>query len=358
MSHNRHAQKGRLVATALAGSWRAEAPPAIALDESELNEVTPLLCGSGAAGLGWSRIRATRLRDTPSAAVLQQSFRLLALQSAIAEEKLVKVFRAFRQSSIPLVLAKGWAAAQFYPDSAIRPYGDIDLLVSPADYKRAAALAESPLLSDCWIDLHKGFPELEERLVDSLFERSCLIELNHEPIRVLGAEDHLALIAIHLLKHGAWRPLWLCDVAAVLESLPTNFSWELCLGNRPKRARWITTTIALAHRLLSADVGSFAFVEEVKRLPEWVSESVLQQWSAPFAVNQPPLSHSAPISSYLGKPWGIIAALSERWPNPILATISVNGEFNSLPRLPYQLGNCALRMGQVMRRFASRSHST
>jgi hypothetical protein len=37
------------------------------------------------------------------------------------------------------------------------------------------------------------------------------------------------------------------------------------------------------------------------------------------------------------------AALGQRWPNPILATVSVNGQFNSFPRLPYQLGNCLVR---------------
>jgi hypothetical protein len=49
------------------------------------------------------------------------------------------------------------------------------------------------------------------------------VELNGAKIRILGAEDHLRLLCLHLLKHGAWRPLWLCDVAAALESRPSSF---------------------------------------------------------------------------------------------------------------------------------------
>ncbi|MGH9883499.1 MAG: nucleotidyltransferase family protein, partial [Pyrinomonadaceae bacterium] len=205
-------RKGKLVARALAGSWRSVSLPSFDLSAAELDEVAPLLYGSGAAALGWCRVRNTNLKDESPAVVLQQAYRLLALQSAIHEQKLEKVFRLLRQASVEAVLAKGWAAARLYPDSALRPYGDFDLLVRPSQFKVAEEVLSSPEARDCWVDLHKHFSEVNDRSVDELFSRATSVPLGQENVRILSVEDHLALLSIHLLKHGAWRPVWLCDI--------------------------------------------------------------------------------------------------------------------------------------------------
>src|SRR3977135_1985144 len=121
--------RSSLVAMILAGSWRTASFPALDMAESQLDEVTPLLYGSGAAALGWWRVRESELKHTSSAAVLQQAFRLQVLQSGIHEEKVAKAFRLLRSSAIEPILVKGWAAAGYYPERGLRPYGDIDLLV-------------------------------------------------------------------------------------------------------------------------------------------------------------------------------------------------------------------------------------
>ena len=41
-------------------------------------------------------------------------------------------------------------------------------------------------------------------------------------------------------------------------------------------------------------------------------------------------------------------ALRLRWPNPIQATVRVGGPFNELPRLPFQLWECVLRMAHFL----------
>ena len=58
-------RKGSLVATVLSGAWRSTSFPPLNLSETELDEVTPLLCGSGAAALGWRRLANTDLRNSP-----------------------------------------------------------------------------------------------------------------------------------------------------------------------------------------------------------------------------------------------------------------------------------------------------
>lgn len=340
-------RKGELVARALIGSWRKQPPP-LELTPIELEEVAPLLYGSGAAGLAWKRLKSSQLKEHPSATVLHQGYRLLWLESVIQEQRIAKVFRVLRGASVEPILAKGWSAARVYPDSALRPHGDIDLLVRPSEFQRALDAARAPELLACSVDLHARFFELDDRAEEELFARSVELTLESEAVRVLSAEDQLALLAIHLLKHGAWRPLWLCDIAAAIEYRAPQFAWDICLGKSEKRARWIMTAIGLARLLLNADVSSAPISPDSIRVPKWLVDSVLREWATPFPSSQPPLNHSAPLATYFRQPSGMFKALRERWPNPILATVSINGDFNDLPRLPYQVGNCALRAGQFL----------
>jgi hypothetical protein len=333
---------GELLAASLYQSWR-RSPPAPDSSAPDLEIVTPLLYGSGAAGLGWWRIRETDLRDTPSGELLRQAFRLLALQAGIHQTKIQKIFRLMRTEGVEPMLFKGWAIARLYPQAALRPYGDIDLLVRPRDFGVAKRVIESGAARGCWIDLHSGLSELADSSTEELFARSDVVACGEDQVRVPGAEDHFALLAIHLLKHGAWRPTWLCDLGLLLESMPGDFDWDLCLGKNKRRANWILSAIGLAHELVGADIGNEEIAARASEIPAWLSRSVLKEWGTPFAIDQPPMSHRAPMRSYLRHPSGLLSDLARRWPNPILATISVNGKFNRLPRFPYQLANCLAR---------------
>ena len=123
-------RKGRLLAEVLSGAWRRSDFPPLQFSEQDLDEVTPLLYDSGAAALGWLRVRDTHLRNTPSAELLHQAYRLQSLQAAIHEEKIERVFRLLREHSVEAVLVKGWAAAGLYAETSLRAYGDIDIYAS------------------------------------------------------------------------------------------------------------------------------------------------------------------------------------------------------------------------------------
>jgi hypothetical protein len=335
--------RGRLVATALEGSWRTSPPAELHLSATEFDEVTPLLYDSGAAALGWWRVRQTALRETPSGELLHQAFRLLALQANIHQTKIEKLFRLMRANGVEPMLLKGWAIARLYPQPALRPYGDIDLLVRPSDSRAAQRVIESDAARGSWVDLHTRIDELAETSAEDLFARSQLVECRDEQVRVPGAEDHFALLAIHLLKHGAWRPSWLCDLGLLLETMSGDFDWDLCLSNNKRRANWILSAISLAHDLVGAEIADEVIAARSREIPAWLARSVLKEWETPFAIDQPPMSHRAPMRSYLRHPRGFLSDLAHRWPNPILATVSVNGEFNRWPRFPYQLANCLER---------------
>ena len=334
--------RGSLIATTLEGSWRSSPSPKLAISDTQLDEVTQLLYDSGAAGLGWWKVRETSLRDTPSGELLHQAFRLLALQANIHQTKVQKIFRLMRAAGVEPILLKGWAVARLYPQPALRPYGDIDLLVRPPDVFTVKRVIESEAARGCWVDLHSRIDELTDASAEDLFARSKLVWCGDEQVRVLGDEDHFALLAVHLLKHGAWRPTWLCDLGLLLESMPDDFDWDLCLGKK-RRANWILSAVGLAHELVGAKIADQQIALRAREVPAWLPRRVLKEWETPFASDQPPMNHRAPMLSYLRHPNGFFADLARRWPNPILATVSVNGRFNRLPRFPYQIANCLSR---------------
>src|SRR6266403_818725 len=112
--------RGTLVSRALRQSWRTHQAEACPLTYEQMDSVTPLLYESGAAGLGWWRIRDTNLRYTPSGELLHQAFRLLALRARAHESEIENLFRLFREANVEVSLVKGWAIAHCYSEQALR----------------------------------------------------------------------------------------------------------------------------------------------------------------------------------------------------------------------------------------------
>src|SRR5712692_10104807 len=331
--------KGTMIASVLAGSWR-QVPSRLEISAAQLEIATPGMLASGAAALAWKRVSKSKLRTASVAKELEQAYRLHTLQSAIHERDIQNVLALLERAGIDPVLVKGWAIARLYPESGLRPYGDIDLCVSPKQFEAAQAALSNEANSD-QVDLHQGFAKLDTRSWDELYARSQLLKIDDVEVRVLGPEDHLRALCYHFLREGAWRPLWLCDIAVAVESRPADFDWDLFMGRDPKRREWFACAIALAHLLLEADLDGVPEAITKKRLPGWLVPAVLKAWEVRSMLHR----HSTPMTnlwrspSYTLKP----ANLRTHWPNAIEGTIGVNGPFNEMPRLPFQLGNCALR---------------
>ena len=332
--------RGQLIADFLAGSWREKQDvPAISL--GDLEQVAGLLYNSGGTGLAWWRIHESHLKTSACGELLHQGYRLQALQTPINEDRIVTAFRLLRGAGVEPILVKGWAAARFYPHRTLRSYGDVDLLVRRADYAGARRLLDRDKAATWWVDLHNDLSELVDRSTDELFERSQLAMLKDEQIRVLSAADHLALLSIHLFKHGAWRPSWLCDIGALSESVTANFDWDTCLGSNQQRSAWIAAAIVLAHQLLDANLELAPASLKQKQLPEWLTAAVLKQWGNLFQAAHLPVRPQPLMANSLRSPATIFKAFCARWPDPIVATFDLRGEPNSLPRLPYQVGSFA-----------------
>jgi hypothetical protein len=315
------------------------------MSPGEINAVMPLLLGSGAGALAWWRI-SRRSEPMRIAAIeqLRHAYWHSSIHAAKQEREVVEVFKVLRSAGIEPILIKGWAIARAYSETGLRPAGDIDLCVSPEHHATARAVLNTPEYQQYWIDLeHDEVDKLDERSFQELYRCSELVKLENTEVRVLGAEDHLRILCFHLLKHGAWRPLWLCDVSAALESRPPRFDWDRCLGGNKRRANWVLCALGLAHQLLDARLGDAPVKAGASGLPGWLIPSVLDQWNAPY-----PPDLGAPIREYVWEPVKLFKAIRKRWPNPIQATVAADGRLNGVPRLPFQIGNCIVRAARLL----------
>jgi len=246
---------------------------------------------------------------------------------------------------VAALVGKGLAAARLYPEPGLRPSGDVDLYVRPEHYPRAAAIldrlngqvSESGLFS---VDLHRGAAELDDRGFDELDRRSE--EVGEAGVKVFAPEDHLRLLCLHALRHGMYRPLWLCYIAAALESRPPDFDWDYFFGGDARRAGWSVCALRLAHRLLGARLDGTPLAREAAHLPDWLTKAVIKQWQTPTT----PHGRRAPLIFHLRERVGVARALCQRWPNPIEATVTLRGAFDARPRLPFQLGSCLVRFAR------------
>jgi len=323
------------VAQLLKESWRpSPAPPGISAEG--LAEITDILLNSGAGSLAWHRVRDSDLRDSPAARQFRQMYRYNSLQVALRERSLVQVFSLFRRFGVEPMLVKGWAVARHYAEPGLRPCGDLDLCVLPEQRDAALAALNSSQALGCDVDLHVGFGKFYDRRAEEVYSRSQLVRCGEAEVRVPAPEDHLRFLCTHLLRHGAARPIWVCDLAVALETRNADFDWDRCLSGGRRQADWVACAIGLAHQLLNLEVDGTPVARRAKNLPSWLLPAVLQVWGTPFRF-------PGQITAYLRRPLDLVRELPRHWPNPIEATAGVNGRFTEMPRLPFQIGHVVSR---------------
>jgi hypothetical protein len=255
----------------------------------------------------------------------------------------VEAVVALRAAGVEALLGKGWAAARHYAQPALRPYGDLDLFVPPAERARGL-LALKQLARPLPVDLHAGFAELRDRGGPELFARAVTALVHGVEVRLFGAEDQLRLLVLHLLRHGASRPLWLCDVGALVEAEGSRLDWDLVLRGPDRLARAVAGVVGLAVRLL----GARASTPDVLRSagldspPRWLESALLEQWGRGSGFRDA-------LADQLFEPRQLVRSLFTRWPNALEATAGVGAPFDDSPRWPYQAAFAAVRAFRFVR---------
>jgi hypothetical protein len=184
---------------------------------------------------------------------LRADLRAAAVQGMLAEQQLATVLGALSASEVPAVVVKGAAVGAFYPDPALRLFGDLDIMVSEAQLDRAEralnGLGYQCFASKAWwldrfhhlppmvsesggllVELHwrLDYQEQKGRLpAEDLWARAVSWTVQDQPALRLDAVDTVLHLCRHAVVqhrvHGAFRTL--CDLAQVTEGWgPTE--WE------------------------------------------------------------------------------------------------------------------------------------
>jgi hypothetical protein len=329
---------GSIVAGILRQSWRKSYESDLRV--GQIHRAVSLLCATGSAGL-----IASRLTHLPPdlEEQLQTVFRQQAIAAMLQEHSVKDVFARMRGRGIEPILFKGWGLARLYPDAAMRPSGDIDLWVPASQLEETYRAIPTDGSQRYCVELHTSFYSSYERSFTDVMDRSQCASLEGTDVRMPCPEDHLRFICLHFLYHGGWRPLWLCDVALMVETRKEDFDWDRCLQGKRKVADWVACVIGLAHQLLGAEISGTPVETRATNLPAWLVTAVLKQWGGGVGMSHAEtLSFSLPRR--LTKPSALVDALREHWRNPIQAAVEMNASFGKTPRKILQLGAALSRV--------------
>ncbi|MFN0138548.1 MAG: nucleotidyltransferase family protein [Pyrinomonadaceae bacterium] len=262
------------------------------------------------------------------------------------QAKSVRAVELLRAAGIEPILIKGIAAEQYYPGDRIRPSIDIDLAVAEADFERANRLSRSDAAEGMAIDLHKELRHLDTLEWQDLFERSKLLQFENGSIRLLCAEDNLRVLCVHWLTDGGVYQERLWDIYYAVANRPADFNWDRFLGVvSERRRRWLVCTVGLAGRYLGLDLSDTPILDEASKLPKWLTDAVEREWGDKVKPR--------PLEVSLNDPKILIGQVKRRFrPNPIRATVQMEGSFDARTRFFYRLGNFFMRIPSSYRRVS------
>lgn len=278
---------------------------------------------------------------------LTDEYRWYLLQKKHHEINIGRAFERFRAEGVEPIMIKGWATARFYPPGRARFYADIDMAVSHDSFETAKKLCAIEEVKALNIDLHDEFRHLDSLSWDVLYQNSNLVMLEGTQIRILSAEDHLRIVCIHWLGDGGAFKEKLWDIYYAVENRPANFDWHASIYIISEtRRKWIITAIGLAHKYLGLCIDGLPFAEEAKKIPSWIERTVEKEWASEIRLR--------PLQTCLHDRKLLFRQLFKRIPpNPIQATIEMEGRFDNSSRLHYQVGSVFNRFLPSLRRISN-----
>lgn len=338
------------VAMTLARSWRR--PPAGRLAPPIGEETLRALVLSGAGPISYLQLKEVPHGTTSILEELRSSYFLARLQWSIKRRWAIDAVDVLRSRGIEPIVIKGPIVALLYPEMALRPFGDIDLCVDPDQFETAERVLRECDGSLAYVDLHRGCPDSSDRAWSDLAARSRAIELEGESLTTLAEEDHLRLLALHAMKHGCFRALWLCDIGAALENRTPDFDWELFLSGHPRQTEYAIAAVQLSSELLGADLSGSPLAAE-KPLPRWMIIETLRLWASP---SRWPGGRPLASAAFRENPMRIARHLAERVPGALESTAYFGAPLRRYPRLPLQILYLLIRLADVPRQFMDLTH--
>lgn len=253
-------------------------------DLATAQQVAPLL---------YARLKERQLLEPVPPALatrLAGQHRASALRSLQIYHELAQIVALANELGVPLVVLKGVAlAAPVYRNIALRPMGDLDLLLpeaqvvtlgaalsakgykpTDAEWPNAVLPRHLPPLSregaPCLIELHwrLSTPDSSFNIpLDEIWSRLEPLELLGCRAQGLGSEDLLLHLCIHATYHHELIGVgvrFMCDLAQLLTVRGSDLNWPVLLE---RAARWrcergLALALRLAYDLVGAPVPAGA----------------------------------------------------------------------------------------------------
>ncbi|MEM7301560.1 MAG: nucleotidyltransferase family protein [Pseudomonadota bacterium] len=347
---------GKTIAACLAGSWREHVEPA-QVSEEALELALPELISLGSVALAQRRVRLNEaLAASSTGQKLADAARGLSMRAMMLDAAVPSLNQFLNDRGFQGLLMKGWAVAQAYHTPLTRPSGDMDLLVTPdqfadvfeALYANSAKLPRPEKINPKaelavtlkWdhpgevskVDLHGDLEKFDLNPVSELIARSPDLSGGTGALRTPDHTDHLQILAVHMLIHGAWRPIWLVDIAAMVERHGSEIRWDRY--HDPLIRNWIATSLHLAKDLLGADLSATPDWVQNHAQPRWAAPHVLDLWCLPVTHlnTRPTLKNTLRMM-----PAKLPKELMLRWPKPIAAIVQRGRPIQGEIRLNHQL---------------------
>ena len=198
----------------------------------------------------------------PIADEMRQAFLFSRVRSLHMERQLREIIEGFQEEGVRVLVLRGPALAfSLYPDPAMRPSCDLDLLVLPEQVVQARGILESLgykclakrfevardfFREECFVhqknpgnkfpvdlhwvhwELHPFFKGSEEVDIQDLFQRACKVETPTLAFETLHPVDYLIHSAIHLIMihKNEMRLSWIYDTALLAQHLQVPDDWE------------------------------------------------------------------------------------------------------------------------------------
>jgi hypothetical protein len=207
--------------------------------------------------------------------------------------ELARIVSHLESAGVKALPYKGPVLAQgLYGEVTQRQFGDLDVLILPADVSKAKAslrdlgyklaLELAPEIEAAYLETGYEYSfgsacgqnllELQWRIVprfysidfdvSDFFDRADEISLGGRSMRTLCPEDLLLALSVHAAKH-AWVQLsWLCDIAELARSRHLDWNAIRSEAQRLGIERIVKLNLLLAHRLLGLPLPSTRFKED------------------------------------------------------------------------------------------------
>ena len=213
----------------------------------------------GLASLVFASLKKIGLLSTGPKSEIE-TLRLTYVRASVANhqafQELSFLVDRFEREKIPLIILKGGAlGVTIYPDIALRPMGDLDLLIAPEAVERATrALIERGYVAyaemahrfanrfsvaqaffrkgnrPSQIDLHwHAFttPYYFERIPVEWFQRRTMeISINNQRAFAFSPTAQLLHLSAHYMMHSYRRLIWSYDLALLISRCHEQIEWE------------------------------------------------------------------------------------------------------------------------------------